>query len=62
MQNLRQLEKFRGTTMRKTGKSAKHGVKRRVSAVCVTGGPSSRLPHVIFRCRDTDLFVFLRLP
>jgi hypothetical protein len=28
----------------------------------VTGGPSSRLPHVIFRCRDTDPFVSLRLP
>src|SRR4029077_3915403 len=27
----------------------------------VTGGPSSRLPHVIFRCRDTDPF-FLRFP
>src|SRR5260221_14205801 len=26
------------------------------------GRPSSRLPHVIFRCRHTDLFVFMRLP
>src|SRR5260370_34914868 len=28
----------------------------------VTGRPSSRLPHAIFRRRDTDLFVFQRLP
>src|SRR5258707_12481830 len=28
----------------------------------VTGRPSSRLPHVIFRCSHTDLFVFMRLP
>jgi hypothetical protein len=28
----------------------------------VTGRPSSRFPHVVVRCRDTDLFVFQRLP
>jgi|ERR1700674_2345913 len=33
-----------------------------LDSIFVTGRPSSRLPHVIFRCRHTDLFVFMRLP
>ena len=32
-----------------------------LDSIFVTGRPSSRLPHVIFRCRHTDLF-FMRLP
>src|SRR5258708_8884184 len=33
-----------------------------LDSIFVTGRPSRRLPHVIFRCRHTDLFVLLRLP
>jgi hypothetical protein len=32
-----------------------------LDSIFITGGPSSRLPHVIFRCRGTDPFVFFRL-
>ena len=31
-----------------------------LDSIFVTGRPSRRLPHVIFRCRHTDLFVFMR--
>jgi hypothetical protein len=33
-----------------------------LDSIFVTGRPSSRVPHVIFRCSHTDLFVFMRLP
>ena len=33
-----------------------------LESILVTGRPSSRFPHVVFRCRDIDLFVFRRLP
>src|SRR6266404_258084 len=33
-----------------------------LDSIFVNGRPSSRLPHVIFRCSHTDLFVFMRPP
>src|SRR5258708_14198825 len=33
-----------------------------LDSIFVTGRPSSRFPHGIFRCSHTDLFVFMRLP
>jgi len=33
-----------------------------LDSIFVTGRPSSRFPHVVVRCRDTDLFVLKRLP
>src|SRR5713226_7739379 len=33
-----------------------------LDSVFVAGRPSSRLPHVVFRWKGIDLFVFRRLP
>ncbi len=40
MQSLMQLEEFQGATMRKTGKSAKHGRKKDRMAGSVSGAPA----------------------
>jgi hypothetical protein len=44
------------------GSSRRRGMDVCVGPILVTARPSSRLPHVVSRWRDMDLFVFRRLP